>query len=56
LTLVHHVLVTGFKQPLQTNVFITLYMLPFCCFWYSFHISSEEFIWKEHLQNSPFYV
>jgi len=28
-TLVHPVPVTGIKQPLQINVFITLYMLPF---------------------------
>jgi len=28
-TLVHPVPVTGFMQPLQTNDFITLYMLPF---------------------------
>jgi len=28
-TLVQPVLVTGFKQPLQINDFITLYMLPF---------------------------
>jgi len=28
-TLVRPVLVTGFKQPLQINDFITLYMLPF---------------------------
>jgi len=28
-TLVHHVPVTVFTQPLQTNDFITLYMLPF---------------------------
>jgi len=28
-TLVHPVPVTGFTQPLQINVFITLYMLPF---------------------------
>jgi len=27
-TLVHNLLVTGFMQPLQTNAFITLYMLP----------------------------
>ena len=27
--IVQHLLVTGFKQPVQINDFITLYMLPF---------------------------
>jgi len=31
-TLVHPVPVTGFTQPLQTNLFITLYMISFIQF------------------------